>query len=181
MELTDDPEHPGGGGPVEPIAPCLANADERAVFFTKSSDFGTDIHCYIWYTKSGNTTQVCGNWPGKKATDLGNGNYKFVVPEAAAAIDDDWMIIWNDGSGNQTKDLKFQLHYLYSGANKNAIAATTKITAICETTDLSNHQSPITNRKWLIDGRLYIQIGDKLYDATGRLVTTNGGGNLPAR
>jgi hypothetical protein len=34
MELTDDPEHPGGGDPVEPIAPCLANVDERAVFFT---------------------------------------------------------------------------------------------------------------------------------------------------
>jgi len=174
MELTDDPEHPGGGGPVEPIAPCLANADERAVFFTKSSDFGTDIHCYIWYTKSGNTTQVCGNWPGKKATDLGNGNYKFVVPEAAAAIDDDWMIIWNDGSGNQTKDLKFQLHYLYSGANKNAIAATTKITAICETNDFLSLRGETDGKsvKVLKDNQLYIRVGDKLYDATGRLISS---------
>jgi hypothetical protein len=93
------------------------------------------------------------------------------------------MIIWNDGSGNQTKDLKFQLHYLYSGANKNAIAATTKITAICETNDLPSLQGGTegTPLKLLINNQLYIQIGDKLYDATGRLVTTDGGGNLPAR
>ena len=181
MELTEDPEHPGGGETTEPVAPCLTSADERAVFFTKSGDFGTTINCYIWYTKSGKTTQVCGGWPGKKATALGNGNYKFVVPEDAAAIDNDWMIIWNDGSGNQTPDLKFKNQYLYAGANKSNIAATTKITAICETTDMDNIQSPILNVKLLINHQLYIQVGDRIYDATGRLVTIDVSGNLPVR
>lgn len=183
MELTDDPEHPGGGGgeTTEPIDPCLTDANERAVFFTKSSDFGNAINCYIWYTKSGNTTQVCGSWPGKKATALGNGNYKFVVPEEAAAIDNDWMIIWNDGSGNQTADLKYKNQYLYTGANKGAIAATTKITAICETTYLPSLQGAIEDKpsKRIIDGRLYIQVGNRLYDATGNLITTDAGGILP--
>ena len=183
MELTDDPEHPGGGGgeTTEPIDPCLTDANERAVFFTKSSDFGNAINCYIWYTKSGNTTQVCGSWPGKKATALGNGNYKFVVPEEAAAIDNDWMIIWNDGSGNQTADLKYKNQYLYTGANKGAIAATTKITAICETTYLPSLQGAIEDKpsKRIIDGGLYIQVGNRLYDATGNLITTDAGGILP--
>jgi len=182
MELTDDPEHPGGGGEsTEPIAPCLTGTNERAVFFTKSSDFGNSINCYIWYTKNGSTTQVCGGWPGKKATALGNGNYKFVVPEAAAAIDNDWMIIWNDGSGNQTQDLKYKNHYLYTGANKGSIQATTPVTAICETTGIEHQQSVVKSHKVLINGRLYIRVGQQLYDATGQLVTTDASGILPER
>ena len=94
------------------------------------------------------------------------------VPEDAKEIDDTWQIIWNDGSGNQTKDLKFQNQYLYTGTDKNNIAATSKITAICESTDITNLQSPITNRKLLINNQLYIQVGNKLYDATGKLITT---------
>ena len=42
------------------------------------------------------------------------------------------MIIWNDGSGNQTQDLKFQNQYLYTGENKGSIHATSKVTDICE-------------------------------------------------
>ena len=71
--------------------------------------------------------------------------------------------------------------YLYTGANKNNIAATTKITAICETTDMENLQSPISNVKLIINGHLYIQAGDKRYDATGRLITTDASGILPAQ
>jgi glycosidase len=186
MELTDDPEHPGGGGgggqSSDPVEPCLTDANERAVFFTKSSDFGNTINCYIWHTGTGSTVQVCGGWPGKKATSLGNGNYKFVVPEDAKAIDDTWMVIWNDGSGNQTKDLKFKNQYIYAGANKDNIAASSKITAICEsTTGFDNLQSPITNRKVLMNNQLYILVGDRLYDATGRLITTDAGEILPER
>jgi hypothetical protein len=187
MELTDDPEHPGGGGQgggdTQVTEPCLTDANERAVFFTKSSDFGTSINCYIWYTKNGNTTQVCGAWPGKKATSLGNGNYKFVVPEEAAAIDNDWMIIWNDGSGNQTKDLKFQNQYLYTGANKSAIAATTKITAICENTQAIDEvtENNKVARKMIRNGQLYIYRNGKWYTPAGQLITTGASGILPER
>ncbi len=161
MEKTDEPGGGGGGGSTDPIDPCLTDANEHAVFFTKSSDFGSSIYCYIWYTKGGSTTQICGSWPGKKATSLGNNNYKFVIPDGAGAIDNTWQIIWNDGSGNQTQDLKYQDQYLYTGANKGSIQPTKQITAICEpvTTRLQSAEEIKTlNKKVLINGVLYIQL-----------------------
>ena len=182
MELIDDPENPIGDDPTDPVVPCLTDSNERVVFFTKSSDFGNTINCYIWYTKNGTTTQVCGGWPGKKATALGSGNYKFVVPEEAAAIDSDWKIIWNDGSGNQTRDLNYQNHYLYTGANKGAIDATSEVTMLCENLSaVEQVSSGASNHKFLMNGRLYIQVGEHLYDATGQLITTDASGNLPVR
>ena len=161
MEKTDEPGGGGGGGSTDPIDPCLTDANEHAVFFAKSSDFGSSIYCYIWYTKGGNTTQICGSWPGKKATALGNDNYKFNIPDGAGTIDNTWQIIWNDGSGNQTNDLKYQDQYLYSGANKGSIQPTKQITAICEpvTTLLQSAEEIKTlNKKVLINGVLYIQL-----------------------
>lgn len=188
MELTDDPEHPGGGGggETDPVEPCLASINERAVFFTKSSDFGSSINCYIWHTGTGSTVQVCGGWPGKKATALGNGNYKFVVPEDAKEIDDTWQIIWNDGSGNQTQDLKFQNQYLYAGENKGSIKATRQVTAICETTSINNTSSKRGVRAFIRDGMIYMivpQEGQKstvrIYSLSGQLITTDASGILP--
>ena len=172
MELTDDPEHPGGGGtPTDPIEPCLTNADEHAVFFTKSSDFGSSINCYIWHTGTGKTVQVCGSWPGKKAQALGNDTYKFTLPEFSGTIDNSWMIIWNDGSGNQTQDLKFQDQYLYTGSNKGAIKAVSKITAICPTEKIEHAESRTECIKLLRDGKLLIVLPDgAIYDAHGARV-----------
>lgn len=161
MEKTDEPGGGGGGGSTDPIDPCLTDANEHAVFFTKSSDFGSSINCYIWHTGTGKTVEVCGGWPGKKATSLGNNNYKFVIPDGAGTIDNTWQIIWNDGSGNQTQDLKYQDQYLYTGANKGSIQPTKQITAICEpvTTLLqSTEEIKTLNKKVLINGVLYIQL-----------------------
>lgn len=179
MELIDEPGHPGGEETI--TEPCLTDADERVVFFAKSDDFGSSINCYIWHTGTGSTVQVCGGWPGKKATSLGNGNYKFVVPTDAKEIDDTWMIIWNDGSGNQTPDLKFQNQYLYAGANKGAIKATTQITQICEAAGNENVPTASKNQKFIRNGRLYIRVGNQLYDATGQLITTDASGSLPVQ
>jgi hypothetical protein len=171
MELTDDPSNPGGNEPTDPIAPCLTDTNERAVFFTKSSDFGNTINCYIWHTGTGSTVQVCGGWPGKKATALGNDTYKFVVPVEAKEIDDSWMIIWNDGSGNQTADLKYRNRYLYTGTNKGSIQATEQITAICEPQGIETPNELRQNRKILIDGVLYIVLPDGImYDMHGKYV-----------
>ena len=156
MELTDDPENPGGGDPAEPVAPCLVNANERVVFFTKSSDFGKEINCYIWHTGTGSTVQVCGGWPGKKAISQGNNTYKFVVPSGANEIDNSWQIIWNDGSGNQTRDLTFRNQYLYTGDNKGSIQPTEQITSVCQTMDIESISRQSPNRKMLLNGVLYI-------------------------
>lgn len=174
MELTDDPENPGGGETEEPQQMCLQDTTERVVFFTKSSDFGNSINCYMWYTRNGSTTQICGGWPGKKATALGNGNYKFVVPAEAEAIADDWMIIWNDGSGNQTRDLHYRNHYLYTGQNKGSVDATEPVTTICdEEQGLEETTATGSARLVLRDGMLYIVVTDgeteRMYDMNGRL------------
>ena len=179
MELTDDPSNPGGGEVTEPVAPCLTDADERAVFFTKSSDFGNAINCYIWHTGTGSTVQVCGGWPGKKAIALGNGSYKFVVPADAKEIDDSWMIIWNDGSGTQTQDLKFRNQYLYTGANKGAIQPTELITAICEQNTAVEEVTAAAISVFVRDGEIVIIAPQQMqgqtipvYTATGQLIRT---------
>ena len=42
------------------------------------------------------------------------------------------MIIWNNGSGVQTKDLTYTNHGLYSGANKDNISVTEVVSLLCE-------------------------------------------------
>jgi len=177
MELTDD--EGGGGSTTEPVDPCLTDESEHAVFFLKSSDFGTSINCYIWHTGTGSTVQVCGNWPGKKATALGNDKYKFVVPEGFGEINDTWNIIWNDGSGNQTADLKYKDQYLYAGANKGAIAPTSLVTAICENSTAIENVSTSGLRVFADHGSIIIiapqeRQGQKLnvYTTAGLLIRT---------
>ena len=171
MEKTEDPSGPTE--PTEVTEPCLTDENEHAVFFKKSADFGASINCYIWHTGTGSVVQVCGGWPGKKATALGNDTYKFTLPAFEGTIDNTWMIIWNDGSGNQTADLKFQDHYLYAGNNKGSIKATTRVTEICSSTtaveSITDNPSPFT-RKILINGQLMIQVGDKIYTVTGQVI-----------
>ena len=171
MELTEDTG--GGTTPTEPVEPCLADESEHAVFFHKSSDFGTAINCYIWHTGTGSTVQVCGGWPGMKAQSLGNDNYKFVVPSAAGSIDNTWQIIWNDGSGNQTADLKYQDRYLYSGANKGSISPTSQVSAICAPSTDIDLVSPAAENasKIMLNGALYLALPDgSMYDARGARV-----------
>jgi len=170
MEKTED----DGTTPIDPIDPCLTEKSEHAVFFTKSSDFGAAINCYIWHTGTGKNVEVCGAWPGKKATALGNDNYKFTLPENAGTIDNSWKIIWNDGAGNQTQDLNYKDQYLYAGANKGSIAATSQVTAICtepmavENTIENSAQPNAT--KILRNGMFYILRDGVLYNAQGMMI-----------
>ena len=176
MEKTDEPGQQGGGD-TDPVEPCLSDVNERAVFFTKSSDFGSSIYCYIWYGPS--NTQVCGAWPGKKATSLGNNNYKFVIPDEVAPIDNTWKIIWNDGSGNQTQDLTYRNQYLYTGANKGLIQPSSLVTAICENSTAIENVSTSGLRVFADHGSIIIiapqeRQGQKLnvYTTAGLLIRT---------
>ena len=185
MELTDDPSG-GGSTPIEPIAPCLSNADEHAAFLHKSSDFGATIYCYIWHTGTGKTVQVCGGWPGQKAQALGDDNYKFAIPESAGEPDNSWMIIWNDGSGNQTQDLVYKDQYLYSGANKGSIKASEVVTELCGSlTGVQEMVQPAGAtecRKLVRDGRLYILLPDgRSYDMLGQTMITPDNGSINPR
>lgn len=156
-ETPDTPQPEDPETPILDGTMCLTSTAERAVFFTKPSSWGSNINCYVWYNGS---TQVLGAWPGTAATDLGNGNYKMVIPENAPAIDNTWMIIWNDGS-NQTNDLTFVLHGLWTGNDRNSIKQTGTITEICESgmaTDIPEFSEP-QGDGWYYDvlGRRYAE------------------------
>jgi hypothetical protein len=169
-ELIGEPASPDD--PVEATDPCLTDENQRTVFFTKSSDFGSKIYCYMWFT-DGSTTEICGKWPGKAATKLGNNTYRFDIPDTAPAINDKWMIIWNDGSGNQTADLKFYNQGMYTGSNKGSIAHTSQVTTICgEDTPVENVVVPESMvRKVLHEQSLYLIMPDgRVYDMSGRQV-----------
>ena len=165
-------EDPNPNPDPQPDELCLKSVDERVVFLEKSNDFGNNIHCYIWFT-DGSTTEICGGWPGKAATHLYNNVYRFDIPASAPAINDNWMIIWNDGSGNQTADLKFTNQGLYTGTNKGSIQCTSQVTEICgEPTDV---EELVTNkpmpRKMIINGALYLIMPDGVvYDVRGNVV-----------
>ena len=137
-ELTDDPTLPEE--PEEAVEPCLSSVEQRAVFFTKSSDFGKKINCYIWNSNG----TITNSWPGNTAISLGNGKYRFDIPASAPAIDDTWQIIWNDGSV-QTKDLVFTNHGMYTGSDKNNINCTSKVTALCEGGSTGEDPNPNPN------------------------------------
>ena len=155
----------------QPSSLCLNSVDERVVFLEKPSDMGSNINCYIWFTDGG-TTQICGNWPGQTATQLYDNVYRFEIPASAPAINNNWMIIWNDGS-NQTADLKFTNQGLYTGSNKGSIQCTSQVTEICgEPTDV---EELVTNkpmpRKVIINGALYLIMPDGVvYDVRGNVV-----------
>ena len=40
----------------------------------------------------------------------------------------------------------------------------------CGTTTITNNQSPITNYKYIENGRLFIQVGDRIYDILGHFI-----------
>lgn len=132
-ELTDDNGQGGQSGteePETPATPCLETADEKVVFFQAPQEFGSTIYVYMWI--NGTENRLVGDWPGTRATALGGGMYKFVVPETATGDMSSWMIIWNNGSGVQTKDLTYTNHGLYSGANKDNISVTEVVSLLCE-------------------------------------------------
>ncbi len=172
-ETPSTPNNPSNPDTPQPSEMCLNSADERVVFFTKSSDFGSNINCYIWF-KDGSTTEICGAWPGKSATRLYDNVYRFAIPVDAPAINGNWMIIWNDGSGNQTADLKYTNQGLYTGNDKGSIRCTSQVTNLCDSnsTAVENVEvSKPSTRKVLINQSLYLIMSNgDMYDISGRLI-----------
>lgn len=122
----------GGGGDISnPATPCLETADERAVFFqADAASFGANAYVYIWDTKNGNT-QICGGWPGTRATALGGGVFKYVIPATATTSTEGWQIIWSNGSGTQSGDLTYRERGLYKGHDQSSIAYNSQVTTLC--------------------------------------------------
>ena len=177
-ELTTDPVSgttPGGNTSQDTTyLPCLEDANQHVVFFTKPDSWGDAINCYVWDKSNGNAKK-CGEWPGTEAISLGNGVYKYVFTEAPTS---GWMIIWNDRS-NQTSDMTFTDHGMYAGQDRNSIKMDHLITEICDDSHIIlpptmgwNNVSDVQEsvEKILLDGHLYIRRGDVWYNAQGKRV-----------
>ena len=158
----------GGGDPVEP---CLESESEQVVFFKAPNGFGTSASVYMWI--NGTNTHLVGSWPGKRATHLGGGTFKFVLPDNMQGSESQWMIIWNNnGQGLQTADLKFTMRGLYTtNSDIKGTACTSVVSTLCD--DIANDVDQIvvdksTARKVLINGALYIVLEDgRVYDVMG--------------
>jgi len=167
--LTDDPTSPTD--PSETYAPCLTSEDEHVAFFTKPDSWGRSINCYVWDKSNGNR-QICGSWPGLRAQSLGGGVYRYVFTEAPTS---GWMIIWNDGS-NQTNDLTYVDHGMYSGNDRSSIKQTSVVSLICDEdnplppTAVEDVLTTPSVQKMLIDGQLVIIRDGRAYNAVGQLI-----------
>ncbi|MDD6782913.1 MAG: starch-binding protein, partial [Bacteroidales bacterium] len=102
------------------------------VFFqADATSFGSSAYAYIWDKNNGSKT-ITSAWPGTKATALGGGVYKFVIPDGATADTSGWMIIWNPGGdANKSSDLPYKERGLWVGHDYNSIAYNSQVTTLC--------------------------------------------------
>lgn len=138
-EKTTDPgmpgENGGGGGSVEPtepenpITPCLGNKEQMCVFFnSENTQIKSNVTAHVWGGKAG--TQ----WPGLKATFLGKGMWKVIIP---AKYGTPKQIIWSVQGKNQTKDLNYDNQAIYNGET-----VTGHVTEICDKDDTPEEEDP---------------------------------------
>jgi hypothetical protein len=169
----EDPNpNPNPNPDPETNGPCLASADEQVVFFTAPSGFGTSASVYMWL--NGTNTHLVGSWPGSPATHLGDGVFKFVLPNNMQGDESQWMIIWNNnGQGLQTADLKYTNHGMYSSSSDiKGTSCTSVVTTLCDdiSSDVDQVIVPMA-RKILYNGSLYIILEDgRVYNVQGTQV-----------
>ncbi|MBQ2276685.1 MAG: starch-binding protein [Lachnospiraceae bacterium] len=73
--------------------------------FYKNTKNWSKVYAYYWSNSNTKMTK----WPGKKMTSVGNGVYEITIPKDAQ------YIIFNNGNGSQTGDLKIQgLYQIYN-------------------------------------------------------------------
>jgi len=126
--LTDDPGMPGESGghsstePQDTITPCLGNAEQLCAFFCSTGQaISGNVYAHLWGGTKGTT------WPGVKATNLGGGYWKVIVP---AECGTPAKIIWSAKGSNQTADLVYTNHGVYAGA-----VVVDTITLVCDSDD----------------------------------------------
>ncbi len=160
-----------------PQAVCTVSEGEVCAFFEAPSNWNNDISCWAWSDNpSDNFTSATGTWPGIVCTLLGvaeNGNkvWKWTwdgTKQKNSSATQPQMIIFNNTSSPQTKDLPFTNGGYY---NVNGLVKTIAVTGIEEV--IANTQRPISNAQYydLSGRRLSGQPTNKgLYIVNGRKV-----------
>ena len=165
---TPDPEPepqptPGPDQPSDDETICLENATDNVVFFQNTEGWST-AYVYVWYGKNP-ATEIAGKWPGTEMTKVGENYYKFALPTTP---EDNWMIIFNNGSGTQTKDLNLQNRHVYKldGNSEEVVVLCEELMGVEEL----EYQQTTHVSKTIIDGHLLITIDEHVYDVTGTLL-----------
>ncbi|MDD6489463.1 MAG: alpha-amylase family glycosyl hydrolase, partial [Clostridia bacterium] len=78
----------------------------KGIYFEKPSNWYSTVNVYFF----SNNQTVGKAWPGTAMTDLGGGVYGYEYE----TTDSNLMIVFNDGSGNQTPDLKYVQNGYYN-------------------------------------------------------------------
>ena len=133
-ETPDTPETPEQPE-IEEV--CVESANERVVFFHAPADFGTNASVYMWV--KGSHTHLVGEWPGKVATYIGNGNFRFEIPANVTESESNWMIIWNNNGNVQTGDFDFTMRGLYTMGGYQGL-----VTKLCDGGDTGETDQPET-------------------------------------
>ena len=166
----------GNGGSTTPATPCLETEDERCVFFQAPAGWGNSANVYMWIKDT--ETKLVGAWPGKAATALGGGTFKFVIPDDVTGDETKWKIIWNGTSG-QTVDMDFAMRGLYTvtgdKTDKYPASSTSTVTILCADVSTAVDNVALSRMQmYCMGGVLYIDTPEdlemNLYTATGMLV-----------
>lgn len=102
--VTDDPttDEPTTVTPTTDVTPGTAK-----YVYCRNTAGWSKVNCYMWSTALGDN----GGWPGQTMTSIGDDVFQYEITS-------DWnMVIFNNGSGNQTGDLTFPGDgYLYDNS-----------------------------------------------------------------
>ena len=123
------------------------------------------VYAWAWSAADATINYTGGAWPGTQLADDDNDNwYEFTFPEVIPL----GMIIFNNGLGAQTQDIMIDEDacYVWSETAKEALYS-----ASCspDDTPVENvHDMPaIGVVKFIQDGQLYIQVGERVYTIMG--------------
>ena len=157
---------------------CLAEANERSAYFIKPDNWGQDINCYMW--KNGTSVDLTNSWPGNRATAFGERLYKFKIPYIWEKNQDDWMIIWNDGS-KRTEEHRFVNNGVYSIVpdvaymHGNLTTISYVCTQVCPDTIIEKYDTICEGKPYYINNRIY-QSGDYRFDSI--YISSHGGDSI---
>ena len=119
---------------------------------------------YLWaWTDEGN---IFSEWPGQKINIESDGWYSYTFAQDISNVN----IIWNNGSGAQTKDITNITESICYALNSTSGSNITVSIVDCGAQGIEDIpvNMSVTTKKVLIDGQIFILRGDRTYTITGQ-------------
>ena len=129
---------------------------------------GTAVRCY-----PGNTMTVTAEDITKIEFTFGSGDYTNPITANTGTLNGS---TWNGSAdavtftvGGESKHRRIQaLNVTMNG--QGVVTTYSDFLTSCAATDIENHETPNTNHKLLIDGRLYIEVNGHIFNITGQRI-----------